>query len=116
LNLHSSSLIRSTTNYLILAHGKLPLIKKQNPPSSFGRIAVGIASKKTAVPEICKLPIDGDRMEKNRLEWAKENNKDPNARRKRSDGDKRTNPEWRVPSPDENNKRIIYGKPYTWNS
>jgi hypothetical protein len=65
---------------------------------------------------ICKLPIDADRMEKNRLKWAKENNKDPNTRHKRSDGDKRTNPEWRAPSPDGNNKkRIIYGKPYSWN-
>jgi hypothetical protein len=64
---------------------------------------------------ICKLPIDADRMEKNRLEWAKENNKDPNARRKKTDGEKRTNPEWRAPSPEENNKRVIYGKPYTWN-
>jgi hypothetical protein len=65
---------------------------------------------------ICKLPIDAERMEENRLEWAKENNKDPNSRRKRSDGErKKNNPEWRPPSPEENNKRIIYNKPYTWN-
>jgi hypothetical protein len=65
---------------------------------------------------ICKLPIDAERMEENRLEWAKENNKDPNSRRKRSDGErKKSNPEWRPPSPEENNKRIIYNKPYTWN-
>jgi hypothetical protein len=65
---------------------------------------------------ICKLPIDAERMEENRLEWAKENNKDPNSRRKRNDGDgKGKNPEWRPPTPEENNKRIIYNKPYTWN-
>jgi hypothetical protein len=67
---------------------------------------------------ICKLPIDAERMEENRLEWAKENNKDPNSRRgSTSKGGERKgrHPEWDPPSPDENNKRIIYNKPYTWN-
>ena len=62
---------------------------------------------------ICKLPIDAERMETNRLAWAKENNKDPNVRRKREG--KGTNPEWKPPTPEENNKRVIYGKPHTWN-
>jgi hypothetical protein len=66
---------------------------------------------------ICKLPIDADRMEKNRLEWAKENNKDPTSRRGTTKGGDRKgkHPEWNPPTPDENNKRIIYNKPYTWN-
>jgi hypothetical protein len=67
---------------------------------------------------ICKLPIDADRMEENRLAWAKENNKDPSSRRSSNSNDgerKGKNPEWRPPTPAENNKRIIYNKPYTWN-
>jgi hypothetical protein len=56
-------------------------------------------------------------MEKNRLEWAKENNKDPTSRRGTTKGGDRKgkHPEWNPPTPDENNKRIIYNKPYTWN-
>jgi hypothetical protein len=64
---------------------------------------------------ICKDPIDAERMEENRLAWAKENNKDPNTRRTSNGRGKSKNPEWRPPTADENNKRIIYGKPYTWN-
>jgi len=71
---------------------------------------------------ICKDPIDAERMEQNRIAWAKENNKDPNARRtsfkNNGSGEGRVkgkNPEWLPPTADENNKRIIYGKPYTWN-
>jgi hypothetical protein len=71
---------------------------------------------------ICKDPIDAERMEQNRLAWAKENNKDPNARRmsfkNNGSGEGRVkgkNPEWLPPTADENNKRVIYGKPYTWN-
>ena len=46
------------------------------------------------------------------MAWKKENQK-PNDIRRR----KKTVPhEWRPPSPQEFGKRVIHGKPYTWNN
>ena len=46
------------------------------------------------------------------MAWSKENNKPNNLSRK-----KKTCPhEWRPPSPEEFGKRVIRGKPYTWNN
>ena len=61
----------------------------------------------------CSQPIDEAECSKNQIAWRKGNNKLPN------DGKRRKKPtplEWRPPSPEEFGKRIIYGKPYTWNN
>jgi hypothetical protein len=62
------------------------------------------------------LPIDNSQIEINKQEWMKANNKDSTSMgRRRGGGPKKTPEAWRDPEPHENNKRIIYGKPYTWN-
>jgi hypothetical protein len=64
----------------------------------------------------CDLPIDNSQIEINKQEWMKANNKDSTSMgRRRGGGPKKTPEAWRDPEPHENNKRIIYGKPYTWN-
>jgi hypothetical protein len=72
----------------------------------------------------CDVAIDEARCERHRVEWAKENNRDPNGGPPNNHGSKRGNNNggsktklfaWRAPEPDENNKRIIYGDPHTWN-
>jgi hypothetical protein len=65
----------------------------------------------------CKLPIDNAQIEISKQEWMKENNKESvPSRRRNGNGKPKERPHaWRVPEPNENNKRVIYGKPYTWN-
>jgi hypothetical protein len=68
----------------------------------------------------CNLPIDNNQIEINKQEWMVENNRDGtgtgtgNGRRGRKPY-KKPSGEWRPPETHENNKRIIFGKPYTWN-
>jgi hypothetical protein len=62
----------------------------------------------------CKQVIDKERCERNRLKWLEARD---NARKNGGGGTKSPRgkfPEWRPPDPSENNKRIIYGIPYTW--
>ena len=60
----------------------------------------------------CTQPINETECSKNQMAWSKENNKPNNISRK-----KKTIPhEWRPPSPEEFGKRVIHGKPYTWNN
>ena len=68
----------------------------------------------------CAMPIDEARCERNRLEWQKENKKEPGGftpvRRGNDKGGTRVKPfAWRPPEASENNKRTIYGRPHTWN-
>jgi hypothetical protein len=66
----------------------------------------------------CNEKIDEAKCEINRLAWCKENNKDPNAKSPPSGGKRNrgTKPfAWRPPEQEENNKRVIYGNPHTWN-
>jgi hypothetical protein len=64
----------------------------------------------------CNKAIDKNQIEINKQEWMKENNRDSTDFKGQG---RRTNKpipkNWRPPEPQENNKRIIYGKPYTWN-
>jgi hypothetical protein len=62
------------------------------------------------------LPIDNNQIEINKQEWMKANNKDGTSMGQRRGGSPKKTPEaWHDHEPQENNKRIIYGKPYTWN-
>ena len=64
----------------------------------------------------CDVPIDEARCERNKQEWMKENNKDGSESKGQGRRSTKTPPRnWRPPEPHENNKRIIFGKPYTWN-
>ena len=64
----------------------------------------------------CKLPIDQAQIEISKQEWMKDNNKDSIPGRRRNGKAKGDRPNaWRPPEPTENNKRVIYGKPHTWN-
>jgi hypothetical protein len=66
----------------------------------------------------CKQPINSEKCERNRLQWLSDVKGNSSSRSARND-DRRGNkkkefPEWRAPEPSENNKRVIYGRPYTW--
>jgi hypothetical protein len=69
----------------------------------------------------CEETIDEARCERHKNEWAKENNREPNGgprpnnKRGNNSGSKPKPFAWREPEPSENNKRIIYGDPHTWN-
>jgi hypothetical protein len=65
----------------------------------------------------CTEPIDRQRIEINKLEWMKQNNKNTTdfKNRRGTRGSKTPSKNWRPPYAHENNKRIIFGKPYTWN-
>ena len=63
----------------------------------------------------CKIPIDEARCERNRQEWMKETKANGGFTKTNGTG---TSPKpfaWRPPEADEDNKRVIYGKPHTWN-
>ena len=61
----------------------------------------------------CPKPADKARSDKNELTWKIENNKGKN---NSNDRRKKTTPhEWRPPTSDKNNKRVIHNKPCTWN-
>jgi hypothetical protein len=65
---------------------------------------------------ICKLPINNEQIEISKQEWMKDNNKDSIPTRRRNGKPRGDRPNaWRPPEPQENNKRVIYGKPHTWN-
>jgi hypothetical protein len=66
----------------------------------------------------CNQTKDLEKIDRNKNKWLSEVQGSD-----RSQGDKQTSkggrakkhyPEWRAPEPSENNKRLIYGKPYTW--
>ena len=64
----------------------------------------------------CLKSPDKERIARNKLAWQQFNNKVPNSNN--NNGNKRKKPvphQWRPPTDDENNKRVIFGKPYTWN-
>ena len=91
--------------------------------SSFAVIGKNIrcwnCDKENCTMNKCKLPIDKDKCERNRQKYLEAKR---SARMQRNN-DKTTGnggeggkfPEWRAPEPSENNKRVIYGIPYTWN-
>jgi hypothetical protein len=61
----------------------------------------------------CTIPIDEARCERNRQDWKKENKGGSSTPAGSSKGTKPF--AWRPPETDENNKRVIYGRPHTWN-
>jgi hypothetical protein len=65
----------------------------------------------------CTIPIDRQQIEINKLEWMEQNNKDGTAFKvhRGTRGPKAPSKNWCPPDAHENNKRIIFGKPYTWN-
>ena len=66
----------------------------------------------------CPTAIDETRCEQNRLDWKKENSggrSTPAGNGRRSSGGSTKPFAWRPPESDENNKRVIYGRPHTWN-
>jgi hypothetical protein len=66
----------------------------------------------------CKQPIDSDKCERNRLQWlsvVRGNSTPRSSRNNDKRGGKNTEfPECRPPEASENNKRVIYGRPCTW--
>jgi hypothetical protein len=69
--------------------------------------------KENCIKFKCNVPIDEARCEQNRQEWMKENKKEGGGGRR---GGKSGKPfAWRPPEAHEDNKRVIYGKPHTWN-
>jgi hypothetical protein len=67
----------------------------------------------------CSIPIDKTRCEQNWLYW-KEENSGGSSTPVGAGGSSRRNGStkpfaWRPPESDENNKRVIYGRPHTWN-
>lgn len=63
----------------------------------------------------CKMPIDEARCERNRQEWMKETKGNGSFTKTNGSGTSNKPFAWRPPEPDENNKRVIYGRPHTWN-
>ena len=65
----------------------------------------------------CKMPVDEARCERNRQEWMKETRVGGNSSSSKTNGSGTSNKPfaWRPAEPDENNKRVIYGRPHTWN-
>jgi hypothetical protein len=64
----------------------------------------------------CNMPIDEARCERNRQEWMKENKKQGGGGGRGGKTGKTGKPfAWRPPEAQEENKRVIYGKPHTWN-
>jgi hypothetical protein len=63
----------------------------------------------------CKMPIDEARCERNRQEWMKETRGSGSFTKTNGSGTSNKPFAWRPPEPDENNKRVIYGRPHTWN-
>jgi hypothetical protein len=69
----------------------------------------------------CPIAIDETRCERNRLDWKKENSGGSSAPAAGGGSSRRSSTgsakpfAWRPPETDENNKRVIYGRPHTWN-
>jgi hypothetical protein len=70
----------------------------------------------------CNQPIDKEKCDRNRQKYNEakrnakmlRNNERTSTDRTTSGGERRQFPEWRPPESSENNKRVIYGIPYTW--
>jgi hypothetical protein len=73
----------------------------------------------------CPLTKDPEKCERNRLKWLSDVQGDRSSGERQSSNDNRNRgdrrgkakkeyPEWKPPLPSENNKRVIYGRPHTW--
>jgi hypothetical protein len=61
------------------------------------------------------MPIDEARCERNRQEWMKETRGNGSFTKTNGSGTSNKPFAWRPPEPNGNNKRVIYGRPHTWN-
>jgi hypothetical protein len=65
----------------------------------------------------CTQSKDLEKIDRNKNKWLSEvqgNDRSGNKQAIKGGKSKKIHPEWRAPDPSENNKRVIYGKPYTW--
>ena len=92
--------------------------KAKSTFSSFWRNRCWNCEKENCNLRKCKLTKDHDKIERNKNKWLTDvqaSDRSSNDRKtKGGGGAKKEYPEWRPPDPSENNKRIIYGDPHTW--
>ena len=66
---------------------------------------------------ICEKPRNDDTISKNKAAWMEENKFTPTGTNRPNGKAKRMKPvphQWRPPTIEENNKRVIHGNPHTW--
>jgi hypothetical protein len=92
------------------------LSKAKSTFSSFWRNRCWNCEKEHCNLRKCTQQKDQEKIERNKNKWSTEvqGNDRPSNDKKSTKGGKKLYPEWRPPEPSENNKRMIYGIPYTW--
>lgn len=93
------------------------LSKAKSTFSSFWRNRCWNCEKENCNLRKCKQHKDQDKIERNKTKWLTDVQANPRDDRKneaKAGGTKKAYPEWRPPEPSENNKRVIYGDPHTW--
>ena len=91
------------------------LSKAKSTFSSFWRNRCWNCEKENCNLRKCKLTKDQDKIERNKNKWLTDVQANPRDKNEsKGGGTKKVYPEWRPPEPSENNKRVIYGDPHTW--
>ena len=91
--------------------------KAKSSFASFWRNRCWNCEKENCTTTKCTQTKDPEKIDRNKNKWLSEvqgNDRTGDNQSNKGNKSKKEYPEWKPPEPSENNKRIIYGKPHTW--